>query len=162
SGGVLTSHVDFTTVKPGGFHGFSVQKDIQARSLSGGAIPQASYVDQTYLQITPPLASLSGFVWNDTADNNGIKEAGEPGISGSVVTLTGKDYLGNPVNATSTTDVNGFYKFTGLQAGTYKLTQDQPAGYVDGKDTIGTPGGTTGHDQFSNIVLDAGINGTQN
>ena len=41
----------------------------------------------------------------------------------------------------------------GPAAGTYTITETQPAGYTDGKDTIGTPGGTVGNDAFSNIVL---------
>ena len=49
-----------------------------------------------------------------------------------------------------------------MRPGTYTLAEDQPAGYADGKDTIGTPGGTAGNDQFTNIVLAAGAVGVNN
>jgi protocatechuate 3,4-dioxygenase beta subunit len=106
-------------------------------------------------------ASLSGYVYVD-ANNNGVKDSGEAGIKGDTVTLSGTDDLGNAVNQTQTTDANGFYNFQNLRPGTYALNQDQPAGYLDGKDTIGTPGGTTAADQFTKINLAAGINGTNN
>ena len=41
-------------------------------------------------------------------------------------------------------------------------TETQPAGFLDGKDTIGTPGGTTTDDKFSAIVLNSNVNGTEN
>ncbi len=106
-------------------------------------------------------ASLAGHVYYD-ANNNGVFDSGETAISGATVTLTGTDDLGTPVNATTTTVASGAYSFTGLRPGTYAITETQPAGYLDGKDTIGTPGGTTGNDAFSNIVLGAGVSGVNN
>ncbi|MBI1927242.1 carboxypeptidase regulatory-like domain-containing protein [Candidatus Poribacteria bacterium] len=106
-------------------------------------------------------ASLAGYVYVD-ANNNGVKEFGEVPIPGATVTLTGTDDLGNSVSLSTTTDASGFYSFTNLRPGTYVITETQPAGYLDGKDTIGTPGGTTGNDVFSNIVLGAGVNGVNN
>ena len=107
-------------------------------------------------------ASLSGFVWDDTANNDGLKQAGEPGISGATVRLTGTDDRGNAVSQTATTDAAGAYSFSNLRPGTYTLNEDQPGGFADGKDTIGTPGGTAGNDQFANIVLAAGAVGVNN
>lgn len=107
-------------------------------------------------------ASLSGFVWDDTANNDGVKQTGEAGISGATVHLTGTDDLGHAVNRAATTDTAGAYNFSSLRPGTYALAEDQPAGYADGKDTIGTPGGTAGNDQFTGIVLAAGVAGANN
>ena len=107
-------------------------------------------------------ASLSGFVWNDTANNDGVKQTGEPGISGATLRLTGIDDRGNAVSQTTTTDATGAYSFAAMRPGTYALVEDQPAGYADGKDTLGTPGGTAGNDQFTNIVLAAGVAGVNN
>jgi hypothetical protein len=42
------------------------------------------------------------------------------------------------------------------------LTETQPINFIDGKDTIGTPGGTTSNDMFSNINLPAGFCGMNN
>jgi hypothetical protein len=65
--------------------------------------------------------SLGDFVWSDT-NGNGIQDAGEPGISGLTVTLTG------PVSATAVTGANGEYSFMGLSAGTYTVSVATPAG----------------------------------
>jgi hypothetical protein len=42
----------------------------------------------------------------------------------------------------------------------YQIEQVQPAGFADGRDTVGTLGGTLANDRISNIVLAAGDNGT--
>ncbi|WP_228027354.1 SdrD B-like domain-containing protein, partial [Pseudaquabacterium pictum] len=62
----------------------------------------------------------------------------------------------------ATTDANGFYQFTNLRPGTYNVAETQPAGYLDGKDTIGTTGGTAGNDLLSGITLVAGANSVEN
>ncbi len=109
-----------------------------------------------------PLSSLSGYVYADTVGfNDGIKEPTEAGISGVTVTLTGNSAVGS-VDVATTTDSNGFYQFTNLQPGNYTITETHPTGWIDGKDTIGTPGGTTNPDQFTNINLAGGVNGTNN
>lgn len=105
-------------------------------------------------------ASLSGYVYHD-ANNDGSR-SGEMGISGATVTLTGVNDAGATINLTATTDASGRYSFPLLRPGTYMLTETQPGAYLDGKDTIGTPGGTTSNDQFSNIVLTSGTNGVEN
>jgi hypothetical protein len=106
-------------------------------------------------------ASLSGFVYADT-DNDGVKQSGEAGIAGSVITLSGTDDQGNTVALTATTDANGFYQFANLRPGSYTLKQDEPAGFLDGKDTIGSQGGTAGSDQMTGITLATGTNGVNN
>ena len=40
--------------------------------------------------------------------------------------------------------------------------ETQPVQFIDGKDTIGTPGGTTTNDMFSDIVLPADFDGVNN
>src|SRR5205807_2527337 len=112
-----------------------------------------------------PPASLAGFVYRDS-NNNGAFEPGlgETGIGGVTVTLTGTDDLGAPVNtSTTTTAGTGAYSFGNLRPGTYSLTEAQPPGFLDGKDTQGTPGnGTPGNDQFTGIPLAAGVAGAGN
>jgi hypothetical protein len=106
--------------------------------------------------LTP--SSLSGIVWEDFNDDGQV-DSGEKGISGVTITLTGADDLGNPVNLTQTTDADGAYVFLNLRPGTYKITEAQPAGYVQGIDTVGTAGGSlAATDQFS-VPLGPGING---
>ena len=72
-------------------------------------------------------ASLGNFVWLD-ANANGIQDAGEVGVSGvKVMLLNG---AGTPV-ATTWTDANGFYSFTGLNPGEYSVNFSQfPTGYT--------------------------------
>ena len=52
-----------------------------------------------------------------------------------------------------TTAGAGAYSFTNLRPGTYTITETQPIDYLDGADTIGTPGGVTNNDFFSAVVL---------
>src|SRR5262249_12843447 len=109
-------------------------------------------------------ATLSGHVYGDisaTGFNDGIRQSGEPAISGVSVTLNIQDDLGTRT-AIASTDSNGYYQFTGLRPGTYALSEQQPAGWLDGKDTIGSQGGTTGQDQFTNITVRSGTNGVNN
>jgi hypothetical protein len=105
--------------------------------------------------------SLSGFVYAD-ANNDGVKQAGEAGIAGSVISLSGTDDQGSTVSLTATTDANGFYQFANLRPGSYTLKQDEPAGFLDGKDTIGSQGGTADSDQMTGITLATGTNGVNN
>ncbi|MCB9278056.1 MAG: carboxypeptidase regulatory-like domain-containing protein [Lewinellaceae bacterium] len=69
--------------------------------------------------------SLGDYVWEDT-DGDGLQDSGEPGVSGVTVNL--KDAGGNVI-ATTTTDGNGYYHFTGLVPGTYSVQFVLPGGY---------------------------------
>jgi hypothetical protein len=65
--------------------------------------------------------SLSGTVYND-ANQNGIQDTGETGVSGATITLN--------TNQTVITDSNGNYSFPGLADGTYTETLTLPNGYT--------------------------------
>ncbi len=95
--------------------------------------------------------SLFGYVYCD-GNNDGVRQAGEPGIGGVTVTLTGTTAQG-AVNLSTPTDSNGNYAFLNLQPGIYTLTETQPSAYGDGQDTVGSLGGTVGNDVISNIVV---------
>lgn len=72
--------------------------------------------------------SIGDYVWNDL-NNNGIQDAGEPGVAGVTVTLYAGD--GTTVVATTTTDALGAYLFTNLPAGNYVVGfSGLPSGYV--------------------------------
>ncbi len=83
------------------------------------------------------LGSLSGLVYVD-ANNSGSYVAGDALLSGVTLTLSGTDANGHAVSATTTTNGSGQYTFGNLLAGTYTVTETQPAGYGEGKDTLGT------------------------
>jgi len=113
--------------------------------------PGESLVDYDFCAVPP--GSLSGFVYVDH-NQNCIREEGEQPIAG--VTLTLVDATGIVV-ATTTTDSQGHYKFTGLRAGNYSVRQLQPAGYLQGGQRAGSGGGDDSlQDVISAIVLGAG------
>jgi hypothetical protein len=140
------------------------------------------------LGLTPPVNTntLGNKVWWDngagggTASNN-LQEAGEPGVAGVVVTLYNN--VGTAI-ATTITDANGLYLFTGLADGTYSVGfTNLPAGFdfvtkeatnvattdVAGSDADRVSGRTgtvtlnyiAGGTQRDNRSLDAGIISTR-
>lgn len=85
---------------------------------------------------------LGGNVWHDT-NANGIQDAGETGVSGVTVTITG---VSVSYNGTKTTDANGNWTSNDLRRNkTYRATfSNLPAGYV-----------FSPRDQGSNDALDS-------
>jgi len=72
------------------------------------------------------LASLGDRVWNDL-NQNGIQDAGEPGVNGVTVHLY--DSTGNLVGTTMTAG-GGLYSFTNLEPGEYYLDFAEPYGFA--------------------------------
>jgi hypothetical protein len=106
-----------------------------------GIVLTATQRGEGYLFGEIGTSLLSGRVFVD-ADENGIwNPAVDSGISGATVTLSGTTRLGSPIELVALTDPNGLYVFPGITAGTYALSETQPAGYVDYTDTVGTGGG---------------------
>lgn len=123
---------------------------------------------------------ISGFVYADL-NRDGLKGAGEPGIAGVTVTLSGNTISGVNVcgvlaaNAcTAVTGADGGYSFIAIpqsDAAGYTLTETQPAAYIDGAESLGSISGAGGangavsgpsptRDQFSGLVLPIGGFGT--
>lgn len=127
---------------------------IQEITLAAGDSSQ----NNDFGEIKP--ASLQGHVFHDL-NNDGHFDITEPPIPGTTVTLSGFDDEG-VVNMTDVTDATGEYKFENLRPGTYALTESQPSSFDDGKDAVGSQGGTLGNDVFSAIVLEAGVDGINN
>jgi|GEM_PF-850846 len=110
-------------------------------------------------------SSLSGNVYADLNNNGTFEPTFENGLPGVTITLTGTDDQGGAVNLTTTTNAAGAWSFAGLRpsgGSGYTITETQPANYTDGKDTLGTPGGTTGNDVFSAVIVTPGIAGANN
>jgi len=77
------------------------------------------YIDDVIIQACVPTATLSlgDYVWYDT-DQDGIQDAGEPGVDALAVDLYANDNCsGTPAQSTAT--VNGSYLFANLTAGSY-------------------------------------------
>jgi len=97
--------------------------------------------------------SLSGRVYGDN-NNDGVIQGTESGIGNVTITLSGTTSTGVDVctivpSCTITTDSNGNYSFDNLPTGTYTLTETQPAGYGDGRETAGNLGGTVDNASFT-------------
>ncbi len=92
-----------------------------------------------------PLRTIGDLVWIDE-DGDGDQDRGEPGIPGVKVDLKNQ---GGTLVATTYTDMNGEYIFTGIENGTYTVELDEttlptglnnqtfdPDGLVDAEHTI--------------------------
>ena len=78
-----------------------------------------------------------------------------PPIAGVVIHLLNAQ---GHVIGTTTTDANGNYKFDNLAPGTYGVFEEQPAGYSNGDNHVGSVGGMlNGTDTVTQIVLTSGI-----
>ncbi|WP_192579186.1 SdrD B-like domain-containing protein [Dyadobacter aurulentus] len=135
----------------------------------GDCITRITTVNLNSINCSQPLAKsgLGDYVWNDK-DQDGIQEAGEAGRSGITVTLFEAD--GTTVIATTTTDVNGYYNFSNLTAGSYVVGFSIPSGYEfspntgalnDANNSDASLSGKTGvitlADNEFNLNIDAGI-----
>ena len=128
--------------------GTAAVDSVSAIVLASGA----AAVDYNFREIG---ASIAGTVYYD-ANNNHLRDAGESGIGGVAVTLSG-------AAARSTlTDASGNYQFSALLAGTYTVRESQPADFADGSDTAGTSGGTlnTPKNSIASIALGSGVAAT--
>jgi hypothetical protein len=119
-------------------------------SRGGGGSNFTGSYSATVSTLPPQLGGLSGFVTNEGTNS---------GLGGVTVTLTGVNNLGQSVSLTTTTSANGAYHFGALRAGTYTLTETPPSGYVDDHNAVGTAGGASAANQFTNITLNAGVSG---
>ncbi len=129
--------ITFTTGGPGNNN----------HNRDGGYIFQGDPIDE---------AILSGVVYCD-CDNSGGLTPSDPRVPGATITLTGLGTDGEIINQVQLTGPNGEYSFSDLPDGTYTIRETQPAGKLDGPESLGTvngvPSGTVGQDVFSNIVV---------
>lgn len=81
--------------------------------------------DETVTVIQNP-GTVAGLVWFD-ADDDGIQDAGEPGIAGVAVELVPSATSG--YSATTVTGADGRYLFSGVPTGSYQVRMSAPAGF---------------------------------
>jgi uncharacterized repeat protein (TIGR01451 family) len=108
--------------------------------VATSAVLTAGQSDLTLdLGLIPPAATyaIGNRVWID-ANNNGVLDAGELGLDGVNVRL-----INTATNAavTTVTAAGGYYVFSGLASGTYKVEITPPADYVS---STGANGSATG------------------
>ncbi|MCM2359385.1 MAG: SpaA isopeptide-forming pilin-related protein [Geobacteraceae bacterium] len=111
-------------------------------------------IDFGYL--SPCTGIIGDIAWEDM-NGNGIQDLGEPGIALVMVNL--KDLNTNAILKTAATDANGWYQFTGVCSGDYKVELSAPNGYV--LTTANAPGSTPDNDSNPNpapvsLATDAG------
>lgn len=165
-------------VEPDGWDGFSPANQGGNDAIDSDADPTTGItgpvtlgsgeydptIDAGLLPIVIEPASLGDFVWLDE-DGDGTQGLTEPGIEGVEVTL----YEGDTVVATTTTDADGFYLFTGLTPGVeYQVGFETPDGLFptdpnQGPDTVDSDA-VDGRSQVvvlapgeSNLTIDAGF-----
>ncbi|TVS18522.1 MAG: hypothetical protein EA424_10735 [Planctomycetaceae bacterium] len=132
-----------------GSHGgdTSVPNRISAIPVMGGQ----TLTDYDFCEVPP--STLSGMVFADQ-NQNGRWDAGEPTLAGVTMHLID---AGGVRIATTTTDASGRYRFEHLPPGTYRVQQEQPAGYFDGAQRAGSHGGNASlPNQISAINVPAG------
>lgn len=124
-------------------------KHVRRAALAAALLPLASVAVAPASAQSALCASggICGAVWNDT-NNNGIQDAGEPGVEGAVVTLDGN---------VGATDTEGFYYFS-VGPGTYTIavqippgTQPSPAD-AGGDDTLDSDGVPDGYGNSGAVV----------
>jgi hypothetical protein len=116
-------------------------QNVAAFAGTGGALISASTLQVTVfagfdsgnnnfldrLIVGPTTGSISGGVFRD-ANGNGIIDFGEAVIPGVTVRLLNS--TGTTLLAATTTGANGFFSFTGLGPGLYRVQEIDPQGYV--------------------------------
>ena len=166
----LTSNPDgtysFTGVPPSSPGGYL----LTATQPPGYGIPSppktiqvVSGTDTVNQNFALPTSTLDGVVYQDL-NLDGLQDGtGETGIANVVVTLTGNDVNGNPVNETTQTTANGTFSFIGLLSGDYQLRETPPPVFFNGLDHVGSVGGVLGpqnSDIIGSINLPAGTTAT--
>jgi hypothetical protein len=120
-----------------------------------------TYVAGTFT-ITP-LAVISGTVFHDY-NTNGVQDPGEPGLAGQTLflDLDGSGQL-KPGDPTATTDANGDYQLTGLNAGTYTVREVLLGGVLlsapaSGSDSVTlTSGQSVTGQNFASVLTSIGV-----
>ncbi|WP_353735329.1 SdrD B-like domain-containing protein [Okeania sp. SIO1H5] len=119
----------------------------------------ASAEDTSTVTTPLPTSSIGNYVFEDL-NANGIQDSGESGIPDAEVKLLNadgtpvEDESGNPI--TTNTDGSGFYEFTGLTPGEYKVMFVQPDGF-EGVSPVNAGGDDVDSDADPNNNLITGV-----
>jgi uncharacterized repeat protein (TIGR01451 family)/fimbrial isopeptide formation D2 family protein len=141
--GGCTIVVDVTGSVVGNYNNFIPAGDLKTNT---GNNPQPATANLTI----SPLGSISGRVFKDNSVvPNGLFDAVDVGIANVAIHLQGTETVGGAIiSVDAITDALGNYAFTGLNAGTYTVSEPtQPVGTVNGITSAGPvtlPAGTSG------------------
>ncbi len=109
--------------------------------LTGIVIPLGDLdaINYDFAEARP--AQVSGFVYRDDNDN-GRRDAGEPGLQGVPVRLVPIDTIAPQSQLETVTGADGSYSFSSLAPGRYDIVEvTQPPALTDGRDSAGTVNG---------------------
>jgi hypothetical protein len=96
---------------------------------NGGATSNVVSCTNTLTTSVTTTGSISGTVFNDI-NGNGLRDAGDPGLSGWRVFLdTDGDWAWDSTEKSVLTDASGNYSLTGLSAATYKVREVSASGW---------------------------------
>jgi hypothetical protein len=141
-----------TESQPAGLENGSVNPgNVIAFVLGAEAIPSHDF--------TETASSIAGSAYIDI-NKNGVNDAGDLPNPGVLITLTGTDAAGNPVNRTVIAGADGTWLITDIRAGDYQITETQPPTMVDGAATVGNAGGTATSANVIVLSLRPGISAT--
>jgi len=82
-------------------------------------------------------SKIGDFVWHDL-NQNGIQDAGEPGLDSIKLHLIGATTVGVQIHLITYSDTTGQYAFDGLAAGTYQIKAELPAIHVFSPANVGS------------------------
>jgi peptidyl-prolyl cis-trans isomerase A (cyclophilin A) len=105
--------------------------------------------------VQPIDGVIAGTVFIDSNGNHN-HDAGEIGLPGVSVTLTGTTNQSAAVNLSTTTDANGKYTFFQVLPGTYALSRGGASAFLDSQVELGALGGTAGTNALSAIGITEG------
>ncbi len=151
--GLMPGTYGVNEIQPTGYYDLATHIGSAGGIKSGNTVSQillssgTDAVNYNYCEAVP--GEISGRVWADPQGDCNWATGGIA-LSGVVIELLDQNGV---VIRTTTTDVNGQYKFTDLAPGTYGVREIQPVGYFQGAAHIGSVGGTKGTDIVTDIKL---------
>ncbi|MEM1486171.1 SdrD B-like domain-containing protein [Oscillospiraceae bacterium PP1C4] len=105
--------------------------------------------------VSTTQGSIGQFVWEDL-NENGIYDAGEPGVNGVTVELydSNKSYLATTVTANNSSSQPGYYSFSDLAAGSYYVKFVPHGNFMLTQQQAGQPNGSKPNpaDGFTNAI----------
>ncbi len=126
----------FTKVAPGTYNVTEEMKDGFTPTSATFKIVTVENMDVSdvnflnHITVAPqPTNTISGFKINDL-NGNGKQDAGESGLSGWEIKLTGIGPETASIHEETTTDDQGFYSFENLPPGKYLVVETVKGGYV--------------------------------
>lgn len=110
-----------------------------------------SGIEYNFGELKP--GSIAGRVWHDP-DEDCVYDEGDIPLAGVTIELL--DASGNVIRTTTTND-QGQYRFDNLPPGVYAVREQQPAGYRQGGQMVGSHGGDA---SVTDLLSQLNVNGT--